>query len=255
MQIVFHERFHKVYTGDPAAASGRLKPVERSLRAQGYEFVEPEPAPLEAIARVHDQLHVERIQRERKVGPLALLAAGGALRAAELAFSGEPAFALIRPPGHHASADSCWGFCFFNNMAVAVADLLARQAVGSALILDIDLHFGDGTQNILGHRRDVQYLHPEGRDSGAWTEDCRQRLDEAEPAEIIAVSAGFDRHIEDWGTTLFDEDYRTVGRWVGEWSAAHCGDRAPFVVLEGGYNHEAMAGAAVALCEGLEQAG
>jgi len=250
MKVVFHEDFHKVYTGDPAAARGRLQPMVRALRER-CAFEQPEPAPLADVLRVHDEAHVQRIRKERKIGPLALLAAGGAMHAAHLALQGEPVFALVRPPGHHASVDSCWGFCFYNNMAVAVAELLAGGHVASALILDIDLHFGDGTLNIFEQHEDVQYLHPEGSDRRAWLEDCRQWLDDAAPAEIIAVSAGFDRHIEDWGETLRTVDYRTVGEWVRGWSAEHCGDRAPFVVLEGGYNHEAMAEAAVALCEGL----
>jgi acetoin utilization deacetylase AcuC-like enzyme len=112
------------------------------------------------------------------------------------------------------------------------------------------LHFGDGTAHHFGGRREVEYLHPEGDHSGEWMERCRRELDAAEPAELIAVSAGFDRHIDDWGEILETEDYLRIGEWVREWSDRHCGGRAPFAVLEGGYNHQTLADSAVALCQG-----
>ena len=95
------------------------------------------------------EYHINYVQRYGSVYDMALLAAGGALKAAGLAFEGEPAFGLIRPPGHHASADSCWGFCFFNNMAIAIAGLKSQEQIKTALMLDFDLHFGDGTANIF----------------------------------------------------------------------------------------------------------
>jgi len=67
--------------------------------------------------------------------------------AAELAIEGKPSFGLIRPPGHHASPDSCWGFCYFNNIAIAIRRLIDEGRVKKALIIDFDLHFGDGTFN------------------------------------------------------------------------------------------------------------
>jgi acetoin utilization deacetylase AcuC-like enzyme len=186
------------------------------------------------------------------VYPLALLAAGGTLQAARLALEGQSAFALVRPPGHHASPASCWGFCYFNNVAIAVQTLLDEGAIDSAVILDIDLHFGDGTQNHFNRSRSVQYIHPEGDHSGEWMERCRHELDAAGRADLIAVSAGFDRHIDDWGEILETEDYRTIGDWVRAFCDEHCFGRAPFAVLEGGYNHQTLAASAVALCEGMK---
>ena len=250
MKIVFHQQYHKVYAGDPAAVSGRLKPIEQALRPV-YEFVDSTPADEDDIALVHDRGHIEYVRGYSKVFPLALLAAGGAIQAADSAVSGEEAFALVRPPGLHASPGSCWGFCYFNNIAIAVAKLLSTGKISSALILDIDLHFGDGTHNYFAGRSEAQYLHPEGDFNGAWLEDCEAALQKAAPADIIAVSAGFDRHADDWGELLLTEDYETVGRLVSAWSTKHCPERKPFVVLEGGYNHQSMAEAAVALCKGL----
>lgn len=252
MIIVFHSDFHQVYTGDPAATRGRLKAAERALR-DSYPFVDAAPADVEDVLRVHCPEHVAQVEGRPKLFPLALLAVGGTLRAARLAAAGDSAFALVRPPGHHASPDWCWGFCYFNNMAIAIQTLLDGGAIGSAVILDIDLHFGDGTQGHFGANRNVQYLHPEGDHSVEWMDHCRAELDTAAPADIIAVSAGFDRHIDDWGEILESEDYRTIGEWVRLWSDRHCSGRAPFAVLEGGYDHRALADSAVALCAGLSR--
>ncbi|MFP4038107.1 MAG: histone deacetylase family protein, partial [Desulfobacteraceae bacterium] len=117
MKVVFHEEFYSVYTSDPAAAAGRMEAVVEEV-SQYVEMVAPGPASEEDISAVHTARHVERV-RSRGLYDIAALAAGGAIKAAILGME-EPAFGLIRPPGHHASADSCWGFCYFNNMAVAV---------------------------------------------------------------------------------------------------------------------------------------
>ena len=72
---------------------------------------------------------------------------GNAVCSAEPALQGEPAFALIRPLGHHAAANRAWGMCYFNNMAIAVQRI--RPRAKRVLIIDIDLHFGDGTVSIF----------------------------------------------------------------------------------------------------------
>ena len=89
---------------------------------------------------------------------IAALAAGGAIAAAQIALGGESAFALIRPPSHHASANRAWGMCCFNNMAVALKKI--RPAARKALIIDIDLHFGDGTVSIFRGDPDIKIVNP-----------------------------------------------------------------------------------------------
>jgi acetoin utilization deacetylase AcuC-like enzyme len=101
--------------------------------------------------------------RQPDVYDVAILAAGGAMLTAATALAGEPAFGLLRPPGHHASPDSHWGFCFFNNMAVAVERLRRQGLIGSALILDIDLHFGDGTDRFFANIPEVEVINIESR--------------------------------------------------------------------------------------------
>ena len=140
---------------------------------------------------------------------IALLAAGGAVLAAETALTGEQAFALIRPPGHHASRNFRWGFCWFNNMAIAVQKMIHEDQIQSALILDIDLHFGDGTDAIFLDRRDVTYLHMDEVDT------LSQDLEFINACDLIGISAGFDRHIHDWGGFMTTEEYYEVGKQVG----------------------------------------
>ncbi|NOY11199.1 MAG: histone deacetylase family protein, partial [Archaeoglobi archaeon] len=117
MKVVFHPEFYRVYTSDPAAEAGRMEAIVEEIK--DFEFVEPEPAGEEDILLVHTARHLEWVKGMHEVYGVALLAAGGAILAARISFS-EPAFAAIRPPGHHASPDSSWGFCYFNNVAIAV---------------------------------------------------------------------------------------------------------------------------------------
>lgn len=147
MKVVFHEDFKKVYTSDPAASAGRMEAVKNALEGK-VEFVEPVPASKDDILRLHTPEHVRYVEREG-IYDIAALAAGGAIKAAEIGLT-EPCFALIRPPGHHASADSSWGFCYFNNMAIALEKLKREGKIKKAFILDFDLHFGDGNVNLLG---------------------------------------------------------------------------------------------------------
>jgi acetoin utilization deacetylase AcuC-like enzyme len=249
VKIVFHRKFHQKYTGDPAAADGRLEPAEERLRGI-YEFSEAEPIAVADVARVHDQSHIKDVQRFDRVYKMALLAAGGTLQAARMACSGEPAFALVRPPGHHASPGSCWGFCYFNNVAVAIKTLLGEGLVKSALVLDFDLHYGDGTDNTFAGESRVKYLHPEAASNLEFLANCQSALKEAPGYDIIAVSAGFDRHAQDWGSLLETEDYGTIGSLVKDYAGAHCQGRR-FGVLEGGYNHQTLADALEALLGGM----
>jgi acetoin utilization deacetylase AcuC-like enzyme len=251
MKVIFHSRFYEVYTSDPAAAPGRMEPMVKALEKE-FEFIEPEPASERDLERVHGRSHIQYVKADPLVYEISCLAAGGAILAGELAFDGQPAFGLIRPPGHHASPHSCWGFCYFNNIAITIKRLMNEEKIKSALILDFDLHYGDGTANTFSGSKEVSYFHPEGTNQQSFLNEVQTSLQTENSFDIIAVSAGFDRHEEDWGGLLKTEDYLTIGRWIKEASLERCQGRR-FGVLEGGYNHSVLGRNVKSFIQGLSE--
>lgn len=247
MKVVFHEDFLREYTIDPAAASGRLEAVADKLRGR-HRFLEAVAASEEDIAAVHSAYHIDEV---RRIGlyDIAALAAGGAAQAAEIGLK-EPCFALIRPPGHHASADSSWGFCYFNNMAVALKRLKNAGEIKTALVLDIDLHFGDGTVNILGSSGYTEVFNPMSADAREYLKSIEAVLSNRK-VDLIGISAGFDNAKEDWGGLLSIADYLEIGKMVR--AAAQETGAGYFAILEGGYNHRVLGENASALLDGMEK--
>jgi acetoin utilization deacetylase AcuC-like enzyme len=150
--------------------------LEQALRGVplGIERDEPIPADIKDLSRVHDPLYLRDIERISTFCPetrccyldsdtyithhsyeVARFAAGSAIEASVRAMKGEPCFALIRPPGHHAGRSSAMGFCLFNNAAVAAAAALER--VNRVAIVDWDVHHGNGTQDIFYTSNRVLY--------------------------------------------------------------------------------------------------
>lgn len=195
MKVIYHEDFNKVYTSDPAASAGRIRAVERALQGK-VTFIEPKPAPKDIILSIHTQEHVKSVERAG-IYDIAALAAGGAIKAGEIGLV-ESCFALIRPPGHHASANNAWGFCYFNNMAIALESLKQSGKINKAFILDFDLHFGDGNVNILGDKSYITILNPTANNRKNYLAEVEEALSQTD-ADMIAASAGFDNHEEDWG--------------------------------------------------------
>jgi acetoin utilization deacetylase AcuC-like enzyme len=250
MKIIFHERFYEEYASDPAAAEGRMEAIVKAL-GKDFEFLPPLPAEEKDLALVHTLSQIERLKRSRHTYEVGVLAVGGAIMAAEAAWNGEPAFGLIRPPGHHAGPDSCWGFCFFNNVAIAVKKLMKEGKGKRVFILDFDLHFGDGTENAFQGTPEVVYFSPPGAYGKQYIDSIKKRFQEIRECDIIAVSAGFDRHVEDWGGFLETEDYRKIGLLVKEYSQEVSRGRR-FGVLEGGYNHDVLGQNVRAFLEGMK---
>ncbi len=238
MKIVFHERYKEVYSPDPAANPGRMEAIMEEIEGD-FDLLEPSPAKIEDLILVHSRSHIERIKREPRIFEIAALAAGGAILCAQLAVEGDCAFGVLRPPGHHASYESAWGFCYFNNVAVAVKKLMGIKKIASALIVDIDLHYGDGTSSIFRNVKSVKYYHMSGGEREDQLRTLEQFLENEREYDILAVSAGFDRGKFDWGGQLEIEDYKSIGRMLKDASERLCGGRR-FAVLEGGYNHSVL---------------
>ena len=248
MKVVFHEDFYQVYTSDPAAAPGRMEHVIAAIE-NDVEFIAAQPATEKQIEYVHEKSHIERVKQMDLFG-IAALAAGAATQAATIGMK-EPCFGLVRPPGHHASAGSCWGFCYFNNMAVALDVLYRSGAIQSAYVLDIDLHYGDGTVNTLGNRGFATVHNVEASTRKGFLDEISTGMAGCQ-ADIIGISAGFDNHREDWGGLLETDDYREIGRIVKD--AARDSNGGCFAILEGGYNHDVLGQNVMALIDGLDPA-
>jgi len=202
----------------------------------------------------------------------ALLAAGCAIDAAETG-----AFALVRPPGHHAPPSGAMGFCLVNNVAVAARHMQAVRGIERIAIVDFDVHHGNGTQDVFADDASVLFasLHQTGiypgtgaaGEGGAttlnvplragcgdteWLRAFEQHVEPAVAAfrpELLLVSAGFDAH-EDEDIYLVDMQVTAAGfREL----AARCAALAPRVsaVLEGGYNLETLPQLVLAALEGF----
>jgi acetoin utilization deacetylase AcuC-like enzyme len=245
MKVVFHEDFYQVYTTDPAASAGRMESIVAVIESSA-EFVQAQPAARKDIEAAHSKTHIDSV-RQSGLYEIAALAAGGAVQAAGIGLA-ELAFGLIRPPGHHASADSAWGFCFFNNMAVAMQALKNTGQIKTAYVLDIDLHYGDGTVNILESKNYVKVHNVQASDRQLFLAEIEQELDSCQ-VDLIGISAGFDNHRDDWGGLLLTEDYFKIGKLVQ--AAANRSGGGCFGILEGGYNHQVLGQNVMALIEGL----
>ncbi len=250
MKVVYHNMYTQVYSSDPASTAGRIESIYDVLH-DDFKFVTPNPASEEDVRLVHRDEHIARIRQRDLTYQVAMLAVGGAIRAAELAVHGETAFGLIRPPGHHANRDSSWGFCYFNNIAISIEKLRLTNKISRALVVDIDLHYGDGTDNIFSGTPQVSYFHVPGGSRQEYLENLLRRFKAETECEVVAVSAGFDRHVQDWGGLLETEDYRTIGEVIKEFSERTCSGRR-YAVLEGGYNLEVLGKNVKSLLDGMQ---
>ncbi len=252
MKIVYHEKFEdSSYALDPAAEKGRMKCIMEELRKEtDLDIVKAETAELKDLRSVHTSEHIEGIKEDEELFEMASLAAGGSIKAAQIALEGEPSFAVVRPPGHHASPSSHWGFCYFNNMGIAIEKLRALNEIERAFILDFDLHRGDGNINSIGDRDGVRILNPLSDKRKDYLEEVKRELDNSTDYDIIGASAGFDEHVEDWGGKLKTEDYREIGKIMKESSERIC-DGKRFALLEGGYKQKVLGKNARAFVDGF----
>lgn len=250
MKIIYHEKFLTDYPTASVEKPARVETIYHTLR-EYYPVLTPPPATEADLQLVHFPGLIRQVKSNAVLYEVATLAAGGAILAAELALQGEPAFAAIRPPGHHAGPGNHWGFCFFNNIAVAIARLRHQQRLTRAFILDIDLHFGDGTVNIFRDRPEVTVVNIEHTRPARYLAEVEAVLAASQDYDLIGVSAGFDTYRKDWGGVLETEHYRQIGQWVKEAAQTVCQGRR-FAVLEGGYYLPDLGANALALVQGLD---
>ncbi len=260
--------------------------VAAAWRERGGRVAAPRPATREELLRVHDEAHVAAIEatngRAAMLDPdtftspesyeIALLAAGAAVQAAEHALdTRETAFALVRPPGHHAERDRPMGFCLFNNVAVAAAAAIAR-GLSRVAVVDIDVHHGNGTQWMFYADPTVFFVSthqfpfypgtgaadetgtgpgkgftfnvplPAGATDADYAAAYRTIagvLEEYAP-ELLLVSAGFDAHADDplASMRMSADGYAAIVKRLAD-TAARVG--CPMaLVTEGGYDLDAL---------------
>jgi len=254
--VIFHDDFYDYrYASDPSAAPGRLERIISIVEENSdfYKKIDARPAAEEDLLRAHTPRHLKEIKNDPLLYRVSALSAGGAIVAAEEAWEGNPSFAVIRPPGHHASADSCWGFCYFNNISISLLKLFADKKINSAFILDFDLHVGDGNLNILEDFQqglETVILNPGANDRKSYIAEVESFMADMEPVDIMVASAGFDQGINDWGNLLHPEDYKRIGELMKEYSEKKTGGKR-YALLEGGYDHNSLAENFDAFCRGF----
>jgi acetoin utilization deacetylase AcuC-like enzyme len=298
MKTAFH--IDELYLGHrtPAGHPERVERMEALLRlaSRADELgVSVLPARRQAtlleLARVHTPAHIDMIaatarQRATMLDPdtftapesyeIARYAAGSALDLVDRVMAGEfdNAFAAVRPPGHHAESARAMGFCLFNNVAVAAAHALARHGLERVMVVDWDVHHGNGTQEIFWNDPRVLFvslhqfpLYPgtgtvdevggpqaggrtinvpmtAGFGDAEWTAALRRIAGAAArmfSPQLVLLSAGFDAHARDplGGMRVSTEGFAAMADEVLAIAREHAEGRL-VAVLEGGYDVEAL---------------
>ncbi len=296
--LIYDQAYLKHDTGSHPETARRLNSVLAAIE-EDHEFskrlarVTPRPAPNADITRCHreDLIHHIESMCERgetyldvdtKISPesfgVARLAAGAAIEAVDAVMKeeGGRAFGLIRPPGHHATITTAMGFCLFNSAAIGARYAQAKYNVERVLIIDWDVHHGNGTQEIFWNDPTVFYFSthqypyypgtgsagergdgkgegttlniplPAGtsaRDHGQAFADALDEIEKRFPPDLIIISAGFDSRRGDplGGLLLEDSDFYEMTKEVLRIAEKH-GHGRLVGLLEGGYNLNLLGG-------------
>ncbi len=290
-------KLHLTGPGHPEQPS-RYDAVLGAINALPLTRIQPRPATDDEIALVHSRRYIDIARRDILAGrtelstgdttisprslDVALAATGGVLNAVDAVITGaaKNAFCAVRPPGHHARPDQGMGFCIFNSIAVAARYAQRKHGLGKVLIVDWDVHHGNGTQDTFYEDGSVFFFSTHqwpwypgtgpasetgdgagqgttmnrpfpagsGRDQivTAFREDLRRAADAFKP-ELVLISAGFDSRAGDplGGFTLSDADFADLTRLMLNIAGEHANGRL-VSVLEGGYNLSGLASATAA---------
>jgi acetoin utilization deacetylase AcuC-like enzyme len=251
MKLIYDAQFQDSgYAQDNAAMPGRMEAAMSGLLPGPWGVVAPVPATADQLRLAHDADYVQQVVGDPPRFAMATLAAGGAILAGRLAHGGDPAFACVRPPGHHASRMGAWGHCTFSNLALALLVLRAEGRIESAFIMDIDAHTGDGTRDVLALWPRAEVFNPFAATAAEYLELVEARLAAILQTDIIAVSAGFDAYKLDVGHKLDTPDFRHLGTLAREAALRLCHGRR-FAVLEGGYYLRDLGANVLAFCQGF----
>lgn len=296
LAYLYNELFeaHKPGNGHPESPQ-RLTHLNTFLTKQGFfnraERLDSEAAKLEQLQLIHTKAYIDFVDEYRGTEravldggdtlisahsvDAALLAAGTGIKAVDLLLDEQydKVFAAVRPPGHHAQPGSAMGFCVFNNIAVCAAYALSRN-VSRILIVDWDVHHGNGTQEAFYGNNQVFYLslhqapfYPmtgsaseTGKDAGLgytmnipigygqddqiYVREFGDALTQIEinfKPELVLVSAGFDAHRDDpiGGMRVSDEGFYKLTEMISRFSQRHANGRI-ISFLEGGYDLQAL---------------
>ena len=253
MKIVFNDIFYNSeYTRDGSSVAGRMEAIMNSIyNGSNYQVVKNGNADYSDIARVHKSQYIESVKANPALYDMALLSAGGAIKASQLAMDSEPAFACIRPPGHHAHPSSAWGYCSFCNMAIALKKLRDDGRIKSAFILDFDAHGGDGTIDCLSDWDEAIVLNPMAEDRDKYVALIESFIKKLDNVDIIAVNAGFDSYEKDVGRKLASFDFYRIG-YILKLFAKKLGHNRRFAILEGGYYLPDLGKNVLSFCQGFE---
>jgi len=253
MKIIFDDKFYESgYADDCASVSGRLEAVMAVLGAEpSFEILRPQPADDAVVGLVHSSEYVDSVRSNSPLYTMATLAAGAAFGAATVALTGEPAFACLRPPGHHAHRDSAWGYCVFSNMGIALSQLRHEGKIESAFVLDFDAHTGDGTLDVLSNWKECRILNPYAGDSEAYIKEIQEYVKDIHAVDIVGVCAGFDSYYKDAGRKLTTFDFYRIGVIMKQFAKKAAQGRR-FAILEGGYYLPDLGKNVLAFCQGFQ---
>jgi len=285
MIFIYTEKFLNYKEEGHPEGPERLKAIVDYLRKKGIkEFVEPIPCTEEDLKLVHTEDLINSVKNNDffdsdtpnlpGIYEYAALSVGAAIMAAEFSAEGKNAFSLSRPPGHHAGRNTLGGFCYFNNMAVAVKKLLSTGKKVS--VLDLDGHHGNGTEEILRNFENVIYVsihqYPAYPGTGSvsfgncynfpvypnstskkYMEKFYQAIEIIKKfnPDILGISLGFDAHMDDplLEMPLSESEYYFMGKEIGKLGINF------FIILEGGYNTQTIGKTCYCFISGLMKKG